>query len=230
MRLLALDLTSDTNSIAVTHNGVVIAADSWETAQLRRQQAFTRTVKLLDQCSLSINQLDGIAVDIGPGSYFGLRVAYTYALGLAFPHDIPVTGATSCEILAWEWFATGNTGPFIALHDIRRDNLALAIFPSAEHLLRETSPQIRVIARSELCAAIPTGTTVGTPDWSRLGSLLNVSHPSGANVLNRTLHPSATALSTLVTERSRQGHPLHRVSPLYLHPPVAETKRRVESA
>jgi ribosomal-protein-alanine N-acetyltransferase len=43
--------------------------------------------------------LDGIAIDVGPGSFTALRVGLATARGLAHPHSIPVVGVTSFAAL-----------------------------------------------------------------------------------------------------------------------------------
>ena len=50
---------------------------------------------LVGQANLSLPDLDGIAVAIGPGSFTGLRVGMAAAMGLAQAMDCPVWGATS---------------------------------------------------------------------------------------------------------------------------------------
>ena len=44
--------------------------------------------------------IDRVAVIMGPGSFTGLRVGLSFALGFALPHSIPVLGFTTLEAAA----------------------------------------------------------------------------------------------------------------------------------
>ena len=52
---------------------------------------------LLADAGLTPADLDRIGVIVGPGSFTGLRVAVSFAIGLALPKDVPVVGVTSLE-------------------------------------------------------------------------------------------------------------------------------------
>ena len=55
---------------------------------------------LLAQHSVSLQRLEAIAVNIGPGSFTGVRVGVSCAQGLAFALSIPVIPLCSLEVMA----------------------------------------------------------------------------------------------------------------------------------
>jgi tRNA threonylcarbamoyladenosine biosynthesis protein TsaB len=57
---------------------------------------------LLDQLDLSVDQLSGIGVGIGPGLFTGLRVGVTTAKVMAQALRIPLIGVPSLDLLAFE--------------------------------------------------------------------------------------------------------------------------------
>jgi len=63
--------------------------------------------KQLAIAKLSLDELDRIAVVIGPGSFTGVRVGVAFARGLALALDIPCIGVTSLEAA----MPTGFRGP-----------------------------------------------------------------------------------------------------------------------
>ncbi|MEE8335732.1 MAG: tRNA (adenosine(37)-N6)-threonylcarbamoyltransferase complex dimerization subunit type 1 TsaB [Candidatus Neomarinimicrobiota bacterium] len=46
--------------------------------------------KLKKESGLKLNELDGIALSIGPGSFTGLRIGLSFAKGLAFSQALPI--------------------------------------------------------------------------------------------------------------------------------------------
>ena len=55
---------------------------------------------LLEEASLSIHDLQGIALGLGPGSFTGLRIGVSTVKGLAYALKIPVVGVSTLETLA----------------------------------------------------------------------------------------------------------------------------------
>lgn len=55
---------------------------------------------VMAQAGLGFEQLCGIAVTIGPGSFTGIRVGVAAARGFALARNLPVTGVTTLESLA----------------------------------------------------------------------------------------------------------------------------------
>ena len=55
---------------------------------------------LLDKAGISIRNVDLIAIDVGPGSFTGLRIGLSVAKGLAFAAEKPLVGVTSLDIMA----------------------------------------------------------------------------------------------------------------------------------
>lgn len=81
--------------------------------------------RALAAAKTSLDKLDGIAVDLGPGSFTGLRIGLAFAKALAYPRKIPMVGVVSLDILA------ANV-PFadravITILDARQGNLYAAI-------------------------------------------------------------------------------------------------------
>ena len=70
---------------------------------------------------LTINDMDKIAVAIGPGSFTGVRIALGIAKGLAMALNKPLVAINELDIL--EAIATGNGNEIIPLIDARKERV-----------------------------------------------------------------------------------------------------------
>jgi len=82
---------------------------------------------VIARAGLSVNDLEAIAVTIGPGSYTGLRVGLSAAKGLCFALDIPLISINTLELMA---FAVKNEEAdlFCPLIDARRMEVFMAVY------------------------------------------------------------------------------------------------------
>ena len=70
---------------------------------------------------LNINDIDKIAVAIGPGSFTGVRIALGIAKGLAMALNKPLVAINELDIL--EAIASGNENEIIPLIDARKERV-----------------------------------------------------------------------------------------------------------
>ncbi|MFT6931555.1 MAG: tRNA threonylcarbamoyladenosine biosynthesis protein TsaB [Paracoccaceae bacterium] len=70
--------------------------------------------------------LDAIAVGVGPGNFTGIRISVAAARGLAMALKIPAFGISGFEALA-----IGHDGPVLATIDARRDQVYLQLISDA---------------------------------------------------------------------------------------------------
>jgi len=101
MNLLAIDTSTERASLALTVNGQVHQVGAGE--QRKHAQWLLPAIdQLLCEANVSLNQLDGIAFNRGPGSFTGLRIACSVAKGLAFACDLPLYPISSLAVIANE--------------------------------------------------------------------------------------------------------------------------------
>jgi tRNA threonylcarbamoyladenosine biosynthesis protein TsaB len=99
MQILSLETSTETGTCALLIDGEVIER------RCPPEQSHSATLlplvrDLLAEAGLSLQQLDGIALGIGPGAFTGLRVACGAAQGLAVAADLPVLPVVSLEAMA----------------------------------------------------------------------------------------------------------------------------------
>lgn len=101
MKLLAIDTSTDTATVALAVNGEIYTE---EQAGMRQHAQFLLPMieRLLALAGLSCQKLDGIVFGRGPGSFTGLRIACSVAKGLAYAHDLPMYPVSSLAAIAHE--------------------------------------------------------------------------------------------------------------------------------
>jgi tRNA threonylcarbamoyladenosine biosynthesis protein TsaB len=98
--IIALDAASTDLSLALTtFEGDEIASDGWTSDQRRTHELLPRLLTLIEQGGHALDEMQAVAVGIGPGSFTGLRVAMSLAKGLAFALRRPIVGVPS--LAAW---------------------------------------------------------------------------------------------------------------------------------
>lgn len=158
---------------------------------------------------------------LGPGSFSGIRAALAFLQGMALPSGARVEGVSSAAALALEAFL-GETDlqRTAVVGDARRNRLWVGIFRREGRSLREIAP-LRLVACEHLADALPGDMPVLSPDWSRIGPLLERLLPAERR-LPEPCVPSADAVAQLLLDpvAPRIQPPL----PVYLHPAVASSR------
>ncbi len=101
MKLLALDTSTDTMSLAVQHGDAVFTHRGAGGAQAS-STLIPAIEALMQQAGLQYSQLDAITFGRGPGTFTGLRTACSVVQGLAFGANLKVLPVDTLLALAQE--------------------------------------------------------------------------------------------------------------------------------
>ena len=126
MRILALETSAKSVSLAVTENGTLLA-------QAYQDRGLTHSVTLmplldgmLKTAGLTLDDMDIIAVAQGPGSFTGIRIGVSAAKGLAWAKALPCCGVSTLEAMAYG--VTDFEGVVVGAMDARRQQVYNALF------------------------------------------------------------------------------------------------------
>jgi tRNA threonylcarbamoyladenosine biosynthesis protein TsaB len=98
--ILALKTADSTTSIKlVTPEGRQLGSDKWESGRKLSAELLSRIQMLLEQQSATFDDISGIVVFSGPGSFTSLRIGHSVANALADSLSVAVVGAGSEEWL-----------------------------------------------------------------------------------------------------------------------------------
>ena len=95
MRTLAIETATAACSVALIEDGHVVAADHAVVGRGHAERLLPMIAGLPDG-----GRCDGIIVDVGPGSFTGIRVGVAAAKALGFAWRVPVNGYASLALLA----------------------------------------------------------------------------------------------------------------------------------
>lgn len=98
--ILCIETATKLCSVAVAQDGKVLASRDLESDKhVHAEKVNVFVAEVLEQAGLTLNDLDAVAVGIGPGSYTGLRIGLSAAKGLCFALDIPIIGISTLGTL-----------------------------------------------------------------------------------------------------------------------------------
>ena len=147
MRILALETSAKSVSVAVTENGTLLA-------QAYQDRGLTHSVTLmplldgmLKTAGLTLDDMDIIAVAQGPGSFTGIRIGVSAAKGLAWAKALPCCGVSTLEAMAQN--LRHMDGLIVCSMDARRNQVYNAVFAAEGGQLTRLTPD-RAIALSQL--------------------------------------------------------------------------------
>ncbi len=126
MKTLAIEFASERRSVAVLRAGVV-AGRAEETGG-RHARAFALIERALADAGMAREEVEHIAVGLGPGSYAGIRSAIALAQGWQLGRGVAVSGVGTVECLAAQAAEQGTAGTVAVLIDAQRNEFYAATY------------------------------------------------------------------------------------------------------
>jgi tRNA threonylcarbamoyladenosine biosynthesis protein TsaB len=198
MTILALETSTPNASLAVWREGAVVREWSFQSDRAHNSLLFAPLAEALD-----LAEPDLIAVGTGPGSYAGVRVAISAALGLALAKGVPLVGWPSLT-------AFDVPGDGVLIGDARRGGYFLAELSGA-----------RLVGAPEIVAA---DDLVRRTDGRAVWTFDPVPGVAGAVVVTPTASWLARRVAAL-SESERSALATAAPEPLYLRAPFITAPR-----
>lgn len=226
--VLALDASTDRLSLALAAKGRVFAWEGPGGAQAS-SQALPRIRALLTEAGQSLDDLGGVVLGRGPGSFTGVRTACALAQGLAAGaqrgEGCPVVPICSLLSVAEAVRCPRNATNVIAILDARMNECYAAWYAWDGSDWQE---------RRAPCLVSPEDARLAEPGWLLAG---NVFDAYGARLpaqagRRAAQHPSAQALLALGLPllAAGRGLPAQQALPLYVRDKVAQTTAEREAS
>lgn len=223
MRILALETSGASGSVALFDNGQVLAEARLDPAEKSTRVLAPAIKRLLAEAGWKPAEINLVAVAVGPGSFTGLRVGVTTAKTFAYAVGAEVLGVTTLELIASQALAGAQCKPIAAAIDAQRGDVYTATFHPLTELQFETIEPAAIRQSSDWIAALPPGTFVTGPALEKLLPQL----PEGVAAASREhWFPLASTVGRLAASKYATGQrdDLWRLAPLYLRLSAAEEK------
>ena len=121
MIVLGIETSAARGGVALARDGRPLAGRTFEKGLVHGREVAPAIELALEEAGISLKQIDVIAVDVGPGSYTGVRVGVATAKTLAWALEARLAAVVSLDALAE---AAKDLGPSIVpVLDARRNQL-----------------------------------------------------------------------------------------------------------
>jgi len=164
--------------------------------------AFGMIEQVLAEAKIEREQIDVLAVGLGPGSYTGIRAAISIAQGWQLARGVKLLGVSSVECLAAQARAENILGRVSVVIDAQRNEFYLATYEITADGWRETAP-LKILSLAEVQSRTGADGILIGPEVTRW-------FPDG-----RVIFPRAAALAELAARRS-DFVPGEKLEPIYL--------------
>ncbi len=243
MIILGIDTATRFNSVAVVEAGAILAEISADEG-LTHSSRLARNVELvLKNAKTPLQNLSGIAISKGPGSFTGLRVGVSFAKGLAFSSGLPIAGistldalalrlnGTSGKILPSEGTASGFEELICPALDGKKNEVFFALYARKGKDLLKLLPEVNAPASvaADRILAFAKGTVIFQGDaFPKYGEVFSLALKGAKEAPEELRMPSAAATAVLgagMIGEGREGS-FGELLPMYLRSSDAELGRK----
>ena len=143
-KILCIETATEVCSVAISVDGTPVQYRETNDQNSHSERLTIFIVELLKESSMAIDDLDAIAVSMGPGSYTGLRIGTSTAKGFCYGLGIPLIAISSLEAIAngAKHLASENKGVIIPMIDARRMEVYTATYAHDLSLMEEVKAKI----------------------------------------------------------------------------------------
>jgi tRNA threonylcarbamoyladenosine biosynthesis protein TsaB len=109
--LIAVETTSVTGSLSIAEiedkRISILATERWQKKASHSEVITAELLRALDAAKLDLSALTHLCVDVGPGSFTGIRVGLNLVRSLAYSLGLPTQTFTSLEVFAHQSLSPG---------------------------------------------------------------------------------------------------------------------------
>lgn len=228
MKILSIECSAGPASCAIIEDGRIIANTFVNTKLTHSQTLIPMIINTLNTSLLTIDNIDKIAIAVGPGSFTGIRIGISAVKGIAAPKKIPCIPVSTLAGMA-EMFNSENS-IVCAVMDARCNQLYNALFDvSSGNVKRlcddraimcdDLALEIEEISREKKVIICGDGSNLFFPYVEKFGCICAQEHLKYQNAIGIGLY----------AEKNSQSHvEYQKLLPTYLRLPQAERELKAK--
>ena len=136
MKILAIDSTANTSTVALLENETLVGLYTANTKNTHSETLLPMVKHLMSTLNVSNDQIDAYAVSNGPGSFTGVRIGVATIKGLAFGKDKKCIEVSTIEALAQN--LEGFEGIICPIMNARRGQVYTGAFLNGKRIIDDT--------------------------------------------------------------------------------------------
>jgi len=223
--ILSLETATGCGSIALTKGGIgngKLLAEATAQPEITHSRRLLGSVDWVMQAAgLGWDELDGVAISLGPGSFTGLRIGMAAAKGIVFAAQKPLIGVQTLDAIALSCPVIDR--PLWCLLDARKQEVYAACYQTGPHGLPEQCSPVEAIRPEILLEKIEGSALVAGPGLSEYHDLFAAKE--GLQLIPPALSsPSAARIGFLAAEQLLRGETQDpaTIAPMYVRASEAE--------
>jgi tRNA threonylcarbamoyladenosine biosynthesis protein TsaB len=229
--VLGFDTATPVTTIGISSDKELVDATSFLSDKTQTEQLMPALDAMLKKAGLTIHDIEGLAVGLGPGLFTSSRIGVMTAKSLAYALEVPIVGISSLDTIARG--AADLSERVVSVIDARRREVFVATYDTAGGKLDRTmqpavmSPQDLNNVLQELKKPVILAGNGAVVYREKLEDIL----PEGCSIApDKQAFPDAAHLLGLAADRFEAGETddLNRFVPIYIRhadAKVFKTKR-----
>ena len=141
--LAAIETTGDSCAVALFDGDQLIVESSADLPRTHDRLLGKFFRDMLETAGKKPEDVEAIALSVGPGSYTGIRIGVSFAIGFAIAQEVPVVPVSTLDAVAWGARSIGKIGGrtrVLSLIPDRRGGVYTALYEIQPDFNRLTAP------------------------------------------------------------------------------------------
>ncbi len=222
MNILTVDTSSKMLKVALSNEKKVVSKIE-EEGLIHCERLVPAIQEVLSKVHISLDDLDGLGVCLGPGSFTGLRIGISTIKGIAYVKEIPVVGTISLDLLTRKAEDRTNKDIICPIIDAKRGLLYSSLYKR-----RKRITDYELVSPEGLVERIKTGVFFVGDGILKYGSYLK-KNIEGTEFANEELwYPDVEFLSRMSMEKLRRKETIDAMGlvPFYIYERDVQVRKK----